>query len=176
MSVKGSPFFTFSRKPTKPDVPKRSRLWIFSALQLFSEIFLMSQCPLRVFWYFATECMLINPKGSPFTFFGTVRHFPKEFFFENFHFFQKVLRFLSLRYSADFRRSRLVQYFNPFPTPSLHVRLCFSFQNYISGGFSSTIVIIAMIITTPIGKNWRKLIFAPTKMCFQEFTKVVHFK
>ena len=46
----------------------------------------------------------------PFTFFGTVRHFPKEFFFENFKFFSKknVLRFLSLRYSADLRRSRLV--------------------------------------------------------------------
>ena len=45
-----------------------------------------------------------------FTFFGTVRHFPKEKNFRKFQvFFQKnVLRFLSLRYSADFRRSRLV--------------------------------------------------------------------
>ena len=54
-------------------------------------------------------CLLIK-KGPPFTFFGTVRHFPKEkTFFENFVFFQKnVLRFLSFRYSADLRRSRLV--------------------------------------------------------------------
>ena len=47
-----------------------------------------------------------------FTFFGTVRHFPKEkFFFENFKFFSRknVLRFLSLRYSADLRRSPLVR-------------------------------------------------------------------
>ena len=50
----------------------------------------------------------------PFTFFGTVRHFPKEFFFRKFQvFFQKnVLRFLNLRFSADFRRSRLVFTFN----------------------------------------------------------------
>ena len=39
-----------------------------------------------------------------------MRHFPKEKIFKNFKFFFKknVLRFLSLRYSADFRRSRLV--------------------------------------------------------------------
>ena len=39
-----------------------------------------------------------------------MRHFPNEFFFRKFQvFFQKnVLRFLSLRYSADLRRSRLV--------------------------------------------------------------------
>ena len=52
-----------------------------------------------------------SKRVPPFTFFGTVRHFPKEIFFlENFKFFSKknVLRFLSLRYSADLRRSRLV--------------------------------------------------------------------
>ena len=57
----------------------------------FFEKFLMPQKspPFESFLYFATECMLINPKGPPFY---------------NF----KNLRFLSLRYSADFRRSRLV--------------------------------------------------------------------
>ena len=52
-----------------------------------------------------------SKRVPPFTFFGTVRHFPKEIFFRKFQvFFQKnVLRFLSLRYSADLRRSRLVQ-------------------------------------------------------------------
>ena len=52
-----------------------------------------------------------SKRVPPFTFFGTVRHFPKEIFFlKNFKFFPKknVLRFLSLRYSADLRRSRLV--------------------------------------------------------------------
>ena len=51
-----------------------------------------------------------SKRVPPFTFFGTVRHFPKEIFFEIFKFFPKknVLRFLSLRYSADLRRSRLV--------------------------------------------------------------------
>ena len=41
-----------------------------------------------------------------------MRHFPKGKNFQNVHvFFQKnVFRFLSARYSADFRRSRLVCY------------------------------------------------------------------
>ena len=54
--------------------------------------------------------MLINPEGSPFTFFGTMLLFLKEkIFSKSSSFFQKiVLRFLSLRYGADFRRSRLV--------------------------------------------------------------------
>ena len=53
--------------------------------------------------------MLINPKGPPFTFFGTMRHFLKEKNLKFPVFFSKnVLRFLSLRYSADFRRSHLV--------------------------------------------------------------------
>ena len=32
----------------------------------------------QFFSYFATECMLINPKESPFSIFGTLRHFSKE--------------------------------------------------------------------------------------------------
>ena len=59
--------------------------------------------PFECFWYFATGWMLINPKRSPFTFFGTL-HFPKKFQV----FQKKVLRILSLRYSADFRRSPLL--------------------------------------------------------------------
>ena len=52
-----------------------------------------------------------SKRVPPFTFFGTVRHFPKEICFSKISsFFSKknVLRFLSLRYSADLRRSRLV--------------------------------------------------------------------
>ena len=53
--------------------------------------------------------MLISPEGSPFTFFGTMRLFLKEKNFQKFQiFFQNVLRFLSLRYGADVRRSRVV--------------------------------------------------------------------
>ena len=55
--------------------------------------------------------MLIKLKGSSlFTFFCTVRHFPKEENSKTSSYFSKehVLRFLSLRYSADFRRSSLV--------------------------------------------------------------------
>ena len=65
-----------------------------------------------------------SKRVSSFTFFGTVRHFPKEKNFRKFQVFRKknVLRFLSLRYSADFRRSRLVLYYYPAairPTTSL---------------------------------------------------------
>ena len=55
--------------------------------------------------------MLINPEGSPFYIF---RHyatfFERKQFFQKFQFFSKknLLRFSSLRYGADFRRSRLV--------------------------------------------------------------------
>ena len=68
----------------------------------------LKRSPLRVFSYFATECMLINPKGSPLLLFSAL--FLEEIFFQKLQvFFRKiVLRFLSLRYSADFRRSRLV--------------------------------------------------------------------
>ena len=55
--------------------------------------------------------MLIKPKWPPLLhFFGTMRHCLKEKFFNisSFFFKKSLLRFLSLRYSADFRRSRLV--------------------------------------------------------------------
>ena len=63
----------------------------FSALCEFSKIFNVSkESPLRIFSYFATESMLMNPKGSPFSFFGTMRRF-RSFFKKKFQkiFFQK---------------------------------------------------------------------------------------
>ena len=131
----------------------------FSALCefFFSKIFNFSkESPLRIFWYFATENMLMNPKGSPvfiFRHYATFsKFFSKIFFKKNFQKnFQKFfcfqsrkvifqsyrawkallaclesvfkafheyilgifrkLSFLRLRYSADFRRSRLVIFF-----------------------------------------------------------------
>ena len=78
----------------------------------FEKFFNVSKgSPLRVFSYFATECMLINPKGSPLLHFSALcDFFLQEFFFQKLQVFSKksVLRFLSLRYGADFRRSRLV--------------------------------------------------------------------
>ena len=56
-----------------------------------------------------------SQRVPPFTFFGTMRLFLKEIFFSKIHvFFQKIffLRFLSLRYGADFGRSRLVFFFS----------------------------------------------------------------
>ena len=88
--------------------------FFFGTVRLFfrKKIFNVSKwSPFEFFSYFATECMLINPKGSPFYSF---RHFAtfleEKFFFKNYKFFSKknVLLFLSLRYGADFRRSRLV--------------------------------------------------------------------
>ena len=66
--------------------------------------------PLSFFVILQQNACLEIKKGPSFTFFGTVRHFSKEKCFRKFQvLFQKnVLRFLSLRYSADFRRSRLV--------------------------------------------------------------------
>ena len=78
----------------------------------FEKIFIVPKgSPLRVFSYFATECMLIHHKGSPLLHFSALcDFFLKEFFFKNSCFFPKkiFLRFLSLRYGADFGRSRLV--------------------------------------------------------------------
>ena len=85
----------------------------FSALcDFFSKKFLMFQKgPPSNFFSFC-NWMYDNTfqRVPPFTFFGTMRLFLKENFFQILHvFFQKnFLRFLSLRYGADFRRSRLV--------------------------------------------------------------------
>ena len=65
--------------------------------------------PSSSFLNFATEYMLINPNGPHLTFFGTMRHFLTEKNQKVQIFWQKiVLRFLSLKYSTDFRHSRLV--------------------------------------------------------------------
>ena len=64
------------------------------------------------FFFRKQNGMFVNKsrRVPPFTFFGTMRLLLKENFFQKFQFFPKksVLRFLSLRYGADFRRSRLV--------------------------------------------------------------------
>ena len=59
-----------------------------------------------------------------------MRHFPKEKIFRKFQvFFQKnVSRFLSLRYTADFRRSRLVSYYS---VPGSRYRIRANTPNYI---------------------------------------------
>ena len=92
---KGSPlsFFTFSRKHTKPDVPKGSPFGFFSALcDFFFENFLMSpKGPPLSFLKFCNG-MFVNKsrRVPPFTFFGTMRLLLKEnFFFKNFNFFPK---------------------------------------------------------------------------------------
>ena len=95
------------------------------------------------------------PKGSPFeflifcngmfvdksrrvptfTFFGTMRLLLKKFFFQKFQFFSKksVLRFLSLRYGADFRRSRLVSSdYNPHTDRSTFLTILTILNSYNS--------------------------------------------
>ena len=58
----------------------------------FSKIFNVSKdSPLRIFWYFATESMLMNPKGSPLFIFrhcATFSKFFQEKNFQNFFCFQ----------------------------------------------------------------------------------------
>ena len=80
--------------------------------------------PLWVFCYFATECMFGNQKGSPLLHFSALCDiFRKKKFFRKFQvFFQKnVLRFLSLRYSADFRSPVLFFKFCQNSTLTLHL-------------------------------------------------------
>ena len=74
---KGSPlsFFTFSRKHTKPDVPKGSPLWIFfGTVRLFFRKFFNVPKGSPLWIFFGTvrlffENFLMSPKGPPFEFF-----------------------------------------------------------------------------------------------------------
>ena len=72
---KGPPFqfFTFSRKHTKPDVPKGSPLWIFFSelCDFFSKIFVFE----NFFFENKMECLLINPEGSPLLHFSALCDF-----------------------------------------------------------------------------------------------------
>ena len=92
--------------------------------------------PLWVFWYFATECLLINPEGSPLLHFSALYDFFwKKKFYQKFQFFSKksVLRFLSLRYGADFRRSRLVSSgYNPHTDRSTFLTILTIVKSYNS--------------------------------------------
>ena len=61
-------------------------------VRLSFENFLMSpKGPLRFFWYFATECMLINPEGSPCYIFRHYAFFWEKNFFRKFTFFSKKM-------------------------------------------------------------------------------------
>ena len=75
----------------------------------FRNLFCVKRVPLQVFWYFAANWKFKKPKRSPFRIFGwdffwMITFRPKHVFFQ----LLKTLRCLSLRYSADFSRSRLV--------------------------------------------------------------------
>ena len=77
----------------------------------FEKFFVSKGSPLSFCTFLTYSTKPSEAKGSPLLiFFCTVRHFPLKKFFLKFQvFFEKnVLRFLSLRFSADFRRSRLV--------------------------------------------------------------------
>ena len=81
--------------------------------------------------------MLINPKGSPFLHFLVLCDFFERIFFSKItSFFPKknVLRFLSLRYDADFRRSRLVSSsdYNPHTERSTFLTILKSYNSYLA--------------------------------------------
>ena len=107
---KGTPFhfLLFQGNIQNRTCPKGPPFGFFSELCDFFRKFFF-----RKFFSFRKQNgMFVNKsrRVPPFTFFGTMRLLLKEFFFQKFQFFSKksVLRFLSLRYGADFRRSRLV--------------------------------------------------------------------
>ena len=70
LSPKGPPFhfFTFSRKPTKPDVPKGFPLWIFSK----KKFNVSKGSPLRVFFKFCNWMYVNKSQRVPFYIF---RHY-----------------------------------------------------------------------------------------------------
>ena len=76
-------------------------LSFFSELRLFEKKF-PPKGPPSIFWCFATEWMLKNPKGSPLW----ARQGPLGA--NSIKYFEVLLLFLSLRYGADLGRSRLV--------------------------------------------------------------------
>ena len=111
---KGSPFIFYFFNVTY-NTGRASRVppleFFRHCATLFQKFFIVPKgAPFGFFKYFATECMLINPEGSPFYIFRHYATFFERKKFQNFHFFfqKNVLRFLSLRYGADFRRSHLV--------------------------------------------------------------------
>ena len=90
--------FTFSRKPTKPDVPKGSPLWIFfGTMRLFFENFLMSpKGPPSRFLIFCNGMYVNKSRRSPFYIF---RHYATFFERKN---FSKISRFFSKKLFCAF--------------------------------------------------------------------------
>ena len=83
-SPKGLPFKYFG-------IMRLQFFFVFKNFLKMSKFFCLQKVPLQFFWYFATDWIFKKPVGAPFT-------------------VLKTLRFLSLRYNADFRRSSLVCY------------------------------------------------------------------
>ena len=106
-------FLFLQRKPTKPDVPKGSPLWIFCIVRLFLNIFNVPKGSPSSFLIFSSGMYGNKSRRVPLLHFSALcDFFERNNFSKNFKvFFQKnVLRFLSLRYGADFRRSRLIYF------------------------------------------------------------------
>ena len=104
-------FLHFFNVTYKSGRDERVPLSTFLALcDFFPKFFKRLKRPFRVFDNFATESMLIDPKGSPLLHFSALWDIYQKKKNQKVQvLFQKnVLRFLSLRYSADFIRSRLV--------------------------------------------------------------------
>ena len=98
---KGSPFrfLPFLRNLQNRKTPKRPPFqFFFGTVRIhFSKIFNFSkESPLRIFWYFATESMLMNPKGSPLFIFWHYATFSK--FFQRKNFSKKI----SKKFSKNF--------------------------------------------------------------------------
>ena len=85
-------------------------LWIFfGTVRLFFEnCFMHPKGPPSSFLIFCNGMYVNKSRRVPFYIFRHYATFFERKKFKTFTFFQNVLRFLSLRYSADFRCSRLV--------------------------------------------------------------------
>ena len=107
---------TFFKKNFFPHENPPFRVHLFGTVRLFSKkTFSPTKTPPSIFWSFATEWMLKNPKGSSLSVFSALRDFFSKIFFHNsspnspiLGNFEVLLLFLSLGYGADLSRSRLL--------------------------------------------------------------------
>ena len=95
LSAKGPPFifylFYVTYKTGRDQRVPPFNFFFGTVRNFFRKFFKVSkESPLRVFWYFATECMLMNPKGSPLFIFRHYATFSKFFSKKN---FQKIFKF-----------------------------------------------------------------------------------
>ena len=108
--------------------------------------------------------MLIHPKGSPLLHFSALCDFFERKKFKNYKFFfqKNFFRFLSLRYGADFRRSRLVLLILPklqfISSPFMHFVQLWWLSHVVGPGFEPGLVLEFFSVSQPVGRGFEPLL------------------